>query len=321
MIAIVGGLLVSRYVGLHAEQQAAQHRVDDLRRRYALTYSRVDRLRHDLEVQRIEDLLHASPVFTALTRGDGVDRVFAITGADRSRFDRDAVTARMQTLSKEIDAALDTLQGIVPAGQEWPPLWESFRSEHAHLEVGNDHVWKWVYEQVCAEHFRVLLSRQPTGLRTLANNKWNDRKRERGEVDPQKDPALLRRLEEEIRTEEAGLTVLEQEATLAEEARDMSRQPEGFSLALWVLSILALFGVAVPVVIMAFEVTRLDAWMRVSVVALFFAGVALLLRFLFAYASFLKDGGRRALPRTVFGLLWKERTPYSTSTGETEMTT
>lgn len=107
-----------------------------------------------------------------------------------------------------------------------------------------------------------------------------------------------------------------QEATLAQEALEASRQPEGFSLALQVLTILAILGIAVPVVVMGIGLAALDAWLRILVILLFFVGVALLLRYLFVYASFLREGGRRTLPRHVFGLIVKERPPAEDSVTE-----
>jgi hypothetical protein len=101
------------------------------------------------------------------------------------------------------------------------------------------------------------------------------------------------------------LRALAQERRLAEETYDATRQPEGFVLALQVLTFLAVVGMGVPVILMGFAPMTLPAWARVAVISLFFVGVAMLLRFLFVYAGFLREGGRETLPRSLLGLLWR----------------
>jgi hypothetical protein len=113
---------------------------------------------------------------------------------------------------------------------------------------------------------------------------------------------LLRSRVEQARAE---IGAMQQERRLAEETYDATRQPEGFVLALQVLVFLALVGMGVPAVLMGFAPLTLPAWGRIGVIALFFSGVALLLRFLFVYAGFLREGGRDTLPHSAFGLLRK----------------
>jgi hypothetical protein len=74
-------------------------------------------------------------------------------------------------------------------------------------------------------------------------------------------------------------------------------------MAFRVLSVLAILGMGVPVVTMGFAPLTLLAWLRAVVIGLFFLGVALLLRFLFVYARFLREGGRDSLPGSVTRLM------------------
>jgi hypothetical protein len=80
-----------------------------------------------------------------------------------------------------------------------------------------------------------------------------------------------------------------------------------------VLTFLAVVGMGVPVILMGFAPMTLPAWARVTVISLFFVGVAMLLRFLFVYAGFLREGGRETLPRSLLGLL--RRAPRVATSG------
>ncbi len=122
-------------------------------------------------------------------------------------------------------------------------------------------------------------------------------------VQSQRELAQERALEDRVAAAAAQVWALRQERRLAEETYDATRQPEGFGLALQVLSVLAVVGMGFPVVLMGLAVVTLPAWVRGGVIVMFFCGVALLLRFLFVYASFLREGGRASLPRSIFGLL------------------
>src|SRR3954452_21681256 len=63
LIAIVGGLLVSRYVSLHAEQSAAGRRVDDLDRRVAAATQRLQDARADIDRHEVADLLERDAIY------------------------------------------------------------------------------------------------------------------------------------------------------------------------------------------------------------------------------------------------------------------
>jgi hypothetical protein len=54
LIAILGGLLVSRYVALHAEQQAARRRVEDLVRREAEAKAHLEEAKRDLDLYLVD---------------------------------------------------------------------------------------------------------------------------------------------------------------------------------------------------------------------------------------------------------------------------
>lgn len=122
-------------------------------------------------------------------------------------------------------------------------------------------------------------------------------------IESQHEVARVSALRARVDSAEADVRALEQEQRLAEETLEATRQPEGFGLALQVLTALAVLGMGIPVIVMGTEVVSLPWPARAAVILAFALGVSLLLRFLFVYASFLREGGRRELPTSAFGLL------------------
>lgn len=305
MIAIVGGLLVSRYVGLHAEQEAARRRVEDLKSRAAAATDLGTQLKQRLAALRVDLLLNRDDVYKALirTRLDlPLDELFALTGEDRSSYDDDDVKAQLIALGAEMKSAVGALSKRVPEEIEHPE-WAQFRSRNLDLSIENDDVWNWAYSTICAEKRAAAVEALPQ-MQRLAH--IGAAPFDLSSLVPSDEPSRRRQLVERIERADMDARAAKQEATLAQEALEVSRQPEGFSLALQVLTILAILGIAVPVVVMGIGLAALDVWLRILVIFLFFVGVALLLRYLFVYASFLREGGRRTLPRHVFGLIGKE---------------
>lgn len=90
---------------------------------------------------------------------------------------------------------------------------------------------------------------------------------------------------------------------VSEQLADAS-QPEGFRLALGVLTYLTVVGLALPAVLITLGVEVLPWWGRATVTGLFLSGVGVLMRFLFVYAQFLSSEHlRTTLPRGPLGPL------------------
>ncbi|WP_120494704.1 hypothetical protein [Microbacterium phyllosphaerae] len=309
MIAIVGGLLVSRYVGLHAEQEAARRRVSDLESRNAAAVSLGAATRGDLEEIEIASLINDDDVYAALL-GDGfqltLDRLYYLTGGDRSAFDDDAVMERLVALDVELKNAYGHLDKHVPR-ELHPMSWADFRSVHAALPVENEGAWRWVYEDISHRERKAALAQLDTWERAAESSRIDIDVLRSVQMRPSDVPSQRRQLMERIERADADALATAHEARLAREALDASRQPAGFSLAIQVLTSLTVLGIVLPVVIMGLAVDELPALWRVTVIAVFFVGLGVLLRFLFVYASFLREGGRRSLPKTVFGLFWFDK--------------
>ncbi|HEY3409003.1 MAG TPA: hypothetical protein VGK53_12590 [Propionicimonas sp.] len=320
LIAIVGGLLVSRYVTLHAEQQSAGRRVLDLARREAEADSSLATAKSNLASYRVADALDDDRVFEEFLARDmkptvgGVLRAIESDGAD---LDPELLAEEIESMGQEMPEAIKSIYPLVPVTSRHA-TWSDFLREHS-LKPVRRQLWMWVYDKACEERRREAekaaraarntarnagiagllsagaFSAPSIDVGSLSAARWTARS--------QRELAQERSLEDQVADAAARIGALRQERRLAEETYDATRQPEGFGLALQVLTFLAVVGMGVPVVLMGFAPLALPDWGRATVIGLFFLGVAMLLRFLFVYAAFLRQGGIDTLPASVFGLL------------------
>lgn len=313
LIAIVGGLLVSRYVALHAEQQATQRRVADLTRREEEASERLAKYNHDLATHEIDDVLCSDAVYLQIVQ-DGFTTTVeaALTAAEEHGEDlnQELLLTRLEAISRELKIAWESLDPLIPESEN-RPNWVDFKRQHD-LAVEFADVWEWSYKVISES------KEEEARNRRLSTGSFSS--------SPLLAPALfegvrpydmanvissqyardhISSIQDNIDQAESEARSLRQERRLASETHEATRQPEGFSLALQVLSVIALLGIAIPVTVMGFSPTTIAPWARVAIIVSFFFGVALLLRFLFVYASFLRDGGPDSLPRSAFGLLWR----------------
>lgn len=321
LIAIVGGLLVSRYVALHAEQQAARRRVEDLTRREQEAVSRYSESQKELDLYYVDEVLDSNDVFEAIMASDfdpTVGNVLEAADEDGDDLNQELLASRLKELSTELQRALTEIYPKVPASKEHMS-WTNFKREHS-FAIGHRDAWEWMYDQACdarraeakkaedearskTRYGSMLPSYDSSDLLrniTLGNPQLSGL---RNVVSSQHEIAHVGSLRARVDQTDAEVRAVQQERRLANETYEATRQPEGFGLALQVLSVLAILGMAAPVIIMGFGPVTLPPWARAVVIGGFLAGVALLLRFLFVYASFLREGGREALPKTAFGLL------------------
>jgi hypothetical protein len=310
LIAIVGGLLVSRYVSLHAEQEAAARRMSDLARRSGEAQRRWDEAQRVIDEYEVDEVLLKDDVYEVIVRDRFAptrDEVLRAAEAHEDEINLQVFDERLTELCSEARRARETLQIDVPAGSDHDD-WDAFRRDKGYriIEKG---LWDWTYEQIVEQRQEEARSDsdpysslslnlssfvgpnpQLSAIRDLAMSQQEQAAIER--LYAVRDQAALEQRQ------------LDEERRLASETYEAARQPEGFQLALEVLSTLALLGLAVPVGIMAAGPLTLPVWARVLVVAFFLLGVALLLRFLFVYARYLKGAmGRGRLPKHALGLL------------------
>ncbi|WP_199421676.1 hypothetical protein [Actinotalea solisilvae] len=324
LIAIVGGLLVSRYVALHAEQQGARRRVADLARRETEAQSHLAASEQALDAYYVDELLDDEDVFEVIVDSGFDPALRDVLDAAQEEQEEDLnqalLVAKLADLSSDLRAAMSAIVPLVPKVKEHPD-WATFRRDHE-LPVEHRHAWEWLYDRVCSEREDEVLEEErraarkssPFGglgfdtIRMPALSYGNPQVRATERIaEGQRQIAFENSLTNRIDEARAGVRALHQEKRLATETLDATRQPEGFGLALQVLTVLAMLGIGFPVVLMSLGPMTLEPWLRWSVTSAFFLGVALLLRFLFVYAALLREGGRSSLPNTVLGLLGPER--------------
>ncbi|CAN7148592.1 MULTISPECIES: hypothetical protein [Microbacterium] len=302
MIAIVGGLLVSRYVGLHAEQQATGRRLKDLTARATGARKRAARYLREMQELSAADLVDNPAVFEAIVRSEydlPTSEVFRITGDSARDYEDDLVLGQLRAVTVELQKAGAALSSLVPSG-EYHEDWETFRIAHPSLTFQHRNAWEWMYNTLCDAQQEAAENKLEPLMRALRNVNavtWGRDDAPTVRLDTVRKRERLTALYEAANEEG---TAAESEAVLAQEAYDLTRQPEGFSLALQVLVTLAILGIVPSVTLMGFGVATLDLLPRLILVGFFLGGVALLLRFLYVYARFLQQGGRATLPTKVW---------------------
>lgn len=322
LIAIVGGLLVSRYVTLHAEQQGAQRRLDDINRRLTASKEEQAAAVREWNVYLAEDLLEDERVYEEIRKQQFEPTVRDVLEAldhDGDNLNHRILGERLTALADELRRAFSMMSDLIPQTTRHAS-WSGFRRNHA-FEIDQKDAWEWAYDRIC----RVKANE---AIRAAAA----ERAAERGPLaalgrsfltDPPIAPVLSRvpmpilrpsgktyreRLRDRINEADAEVRALSHERELIQETYDATMQPEGFNLALQVLSLLAVLGMGLPVAVMAIPLTALPTSGRVLVVLVVALSVGLLLRYLFVYAAYLKDGGRTDLPKSMFGLIpWPRR--------------
>jgi hypothetical protein len=318
LVAIVGGLLVSRYVSLHAEQQAALRRLSDLVRLQRLATQDADSAQRAVDVDDADALLDDWEVLDDLVTSNGSGDLVALrTALDGGDHIPDEILAeRLDDLLADLKRAAQELNELVPVAEDQDD-WRDFRREHG-LRPGWAVAWEYAYELVTVEKAdqakqerlrREAASPSAEGLGSLLRSvrlpplappltaavvpSFRDRD----------ETARLTRRRDETR---ARVATLDAEADLARRHIAETRQPEGFRLALLVLTYLSVVGIGVPVVIMANGPLELPVWLRTVVVAAFASGLLVLLRYLFVYAAYLDESrGRKSLPTSLWGLFSK----------------
>jgi hypothetical protein len=315
LVAIVGGLLGSRYVSLDAEQQAAQRRLDDAGRRLISARKQAQQAEQEVIDFRVRDIMDDWDVYEAIAKSSSaakLDEVLEAATISDSGVPRGALEKYLQSLSREISQAFASLVDLVSYDDEHVS-WDRFRRENP-IHPQNDQVWEWVYTGLVdervkeerearkkstsqlygglinlpdvpsmgARNFAGISAARSSGLRTATISRLMS----------SRDDSTRTRLQLEAEAESARIHVAE------------ATQPEGFSLALSVLRYIAVTTIAVPICLMVIGPVTLPLWIRIIIAVLFLSGVALLLRFWLVYSVYLKQGSeRRKLPNGFVGLL------------------
>jgi hypothetical protein len=272
----------------------------------------------------VDDLLESDELFEYLLKTQGAEltaeSALEALDADPEDYDEVVLEDRVGFYFNEWSTAVSVLFPLIPDSVEQVD-WVEFRRGRD-LAIGNRYTWSWVYDQIIDEKVakarkereaaeRAARQKQPFGsliqpvdYSSLVGRVQNPALTAAYRIsDSQNELAKASDLRTRVSETTGARTALRQERRLAAETLDATRQPAGFVLALQVLTFLAVCGLVVPVVVMGFGPMTLEPWARAVIIAVFIMGLALLLRFLYVYASYLRADGRADLPRSVIGLL------------------
>lgn len=312
LVAIVGGLLGSRYVALDAEQQSARRRLAQVESRLESAQAQSNKAREELAEFRVQDLLDKWQCYEAILQGEGDLQLEEflpdeqLNGRDVSR---DRLEAHLGVLREEVQLAFTTLKDLV-VDSDLDEDWRSFRHRHE-ISARSDHAWEWVYGEVVERQERERHEREQqrlavTNLVRIPVTYLPKRFSNSTEVGTAKTLAAdtFNRLVAARDSVAAEVAQLEGEQRAAASHVGEVAQPDGFGLTLSVLTYIGVVSIALPTALMVSGSMTLPLWVRIAVAILFLSGVALLLRYLYVYAAYLGDRSRReSLPRSLLGLL------------------
>ncbi len=308
LVALIGGLLVSRYVTLHAEQQTAERRVEDIDRRRAANAADLkgllSKLQHHWAWLALDDPEVALVVIQ--NPNASAEDVLRVASDDRGNLDMKVVALELEDLKKEHRAARDFLASEVPVQGEHA-RWPSYRRA-SKIDTRWEEIWELVYDQIVDEKISEWRTKAgPLAGLGLSGYRF-DALSLTSLPSVYRGPTFEQRLLEDIKIGNSKAATLDVERELALEAYEATRNPDGFSLALRALSFLAIVGIGLPLVGMAVGREPISGWARAAIVLVFGIGLVVLLRYLFVYAHFLDERkGRAYLPHSVTGLFVPRR--------------
>jgi hypothetical protein len=280
MVAIIGGLLVARFVSIASEQEGAQRLVEGAQGRHATARKREQEARDSLRGWDTYDFFTAK-VIRAIRDGERTVPGLRKVGGYTSLTDAESADTAM-TILTEFDTADTTLRAMIPTDEIGTdsPEWEEFKHIHPLLPATDwDDVWDIAYEDIVRPP-----QPSPTPLRLGTSAKFAylapRTPPEYVALDAQRRDALqadVARAQQQVEDIEAELARLQL-------ARDKIVRPKGLGWGLVVLGFFTLVGVIVPIWLMSRGPTHLTAHLGEVVFWLFLAGLLALLGYMSALA-------------------------------------
>lgn len=276
LVAIIGGLLVSRYLTLESEALSAKKVVGSLEDKLQDARVRAQESRYNHEVFALREALTEDDRLVAFFGAvpDGglhADVVVADLGWDGvSPETLDGVVALFNSEAARV-AKFDW--DLVPYAENHDS-WEDFAKQHG-VRSEVDEMWEFYYIEVCKERPAVyqagnitipMLDTATLGIVSVAEQNRRRDVRNRLIDARDLDRAEVRRLEVEL----AGAVT----------ARESLEQPPGLVVGLLVLAFLTITSVIVPVLLLVPTPASLTYRQGVGVVGLFVAGIVVLFAYL-----------------------------------------
>ncbi len=288
MVAIVGGLLVARFVTIDSEQEGAQQLLDDARGRLDTARKRAKEVVGALYTWDVNDFFEAK-VIRAIGAGEhDVSALRDIGGG--TRLTDEAIAYVVQEIVTEFDKARRILGELITNDTEHTddPTWKEFwRSYPTLTETTWDDVWETVYED---------LVRPPRPSNPLMGDLGFPETTMLPLITPPEYVALDVRRRDSLRgdVERAQQRAEDIEAEVAhlQRTREVIVRPKGLGWGLAVLSFFTVVGVIIPLWLMSRGPKRLTAHLGEVVFWLFLSGLLLLLGYMTVLALRLSRGNQ-----------------------------
>jgi hypothetical protein len=280
MVAIVGGLLVARFVSIASEQDGAQRLLDNAQSRLTTARRREQEARNALRNWYI-DRFFEYKVIQAIGGGERDLRELRKIGDDTPLTDAELAEA-VKTIADEFEVARRTLRPLVPADttDDVHPEWKDFKQSQQSLpETKWDEVWDITYEDIV---------RPPRPRpRPASDSLWPSFDAASfvpALATPPEYVALRIQRRDALRADVARATQhledVEEECDRLQRARDAIVRPKGLGWGLVVLAFFTLVGVIIPIWLMSRAPQRLTVHFGEVVFWLFFAGLLALLGYM-----------------------------------------
>jgi hypothetical protein len=289
MVAIIGGLLVARFVSIASEQEGAQRLLEEAKGRLATARRREGEARGRLRSRYINDFFEYK-VIRAIGDGEGSVPALRKVGGYTPLTDPE-IAEVVKTIADEFEVAHRALRPLVTVDTEDDvhPEWGDFKHSHDSLpETKWDEVWDITYEGIVRPPQPAYYSRAlGFGTSSPMPSFSVSRAPEYVALDIQRRDALRN----DVAREEQHVEDVEEELARLQRARDAIVRPKGLGWGLVVLSFFTLVGVIIPIWLMSRAPERLTAHFGEAVFWLFLLGLLALLGYMTTLA--LRLSGRR----------------------------
>jgi hypothetical protein len=276
MVAIVGGLLVARFVSIESEQEGAQQLLDDAKGRLSTAERRSKDAQDRLYAWDVNAFFIEKTIQEIIARKRDVASLRKLGG--HTYLTDEQITENVESITTEYEAARRLLQGLMadlPSGYDYPE-WDEFKQAQSVLIGPNwPEVWEIAYDDL-------ITPPQPAAHRGLPGPTFPA-----AYFAPNVHPEYIvqdenRRNELHSTAERAKQQVedLEREVVGLQRARDFITRPKGLGFGLIILGYFTFVGIIIPAWIMSRAPKNLTPDLGETVFWLFFTGMATLLGYM-----------------------------------------
>lgn len=283
LVAIIGGLLVTRYITLESELQAAQERLASAKTRLAdaakdLAEAEAEQHRYEITGELEHEAVVSRLIKAALDGNTmSISEVRDLT--DLETFTDEEISVVLDLWNAEARKAVDhELWLSVPIAHDLD-TWSDFKRARK-LPIAVDQVWSGVYDIVAGGREEEAQKRDeaaknnlPFSVSSFATLRIRSRLLSNDGTFNRDDRNRLVRLTDEARALTDSLRV---EVAAAQDARSRISRPPGLAAGLVVLALLTIATVVVPVLFLVPTPATLTHREGVAVVATFLSAVVVL---------------------------------------------